>query len=179
MEVLAEGLDASALSQFDVAVWKPGHIPIEEIPPEVPVLALGPGDAGVMLTALDAGAQGYLDLAASDEELADAVRQVAAGYSVVSPLLLGPLLRSVVERRRGERAQRSMLNVLTAREREVFILAAKGHSRRELAERLVISPATARTHLQNVMAKLDLHSQAELVALAARCGIDTGSSFDE
>lgn len=179
MEVIGEGMDHDVLSRFDVAVWEPGQVPIEDIPPEVPVLALGPHDAGVMLAALDAGAQGYMDLAASNEELADAIHQVASGNSVVSPLLLGPLLRTVVERRRAERAQRSMLSVLTAREREVFILAAKGHSRRELADRLVISPATARTHLQNVMAKLDLHSQAELVALAARCGIDTGSSSDE
>ncbi|HKY48255.1 MAG TPA: hypothetical protein VJQ79_09785, partial [Acidimicrobiia bacterium] len=123
VEVMVEGQDRDALARFDIAVWEPGHVPIENIPPEVPVLALGPHDASVMLAALDAGAQGYIDLAASDDELADAIHQVASGNSVVSPLLLGPLLRTVVQRRRGERAQRSMLNVLTAREREVFILA--------------------------------------------------------
>ena len=157
----------------DLVVWHAGTLPIDSLPPDLPVLGVGPSESEAMLAAFEAGAQGYVDIAASAAEILDAARSVASGTAVVSPPLLGPLLRAVVHRRRQERSQRATLAVLTLREREVFDLAARGLSRTELATKLIISPATARTHLQKLMAKLDIHSQAELVALAARCGLDT------
>ena len=157
----------------DLVVWHTGTITIDALPPDLPVLGVGPSESEAMLAAFEAGAQGYVDISASPSEIVDAARSVASGTAVVSPPLLGPLLRAVVDRRRKERSQRASLAVLTRREREVFELAAKGFTRSELATELVISTATARTHLQKLMAKLDIHSQAELVALAARCGIDT------
>jgi DNA-binding NarL/FixJ family response regulator len=132
-----------------------------------------------MLAAFEAGAQGYVDIGASASEIVQAAHLVASGTAVVSPPLLGPLLRAVVDRRRKERSQRETLEVLTLREREVFELAAKGFTRSQLATELIISPATARTHLQKIMAKLDIHSQAELVALAAQCGLDTQGTTHE
>lgn len=158
----------------DLVVWQVSTLPIDSLPPEVPVLGVGPDDPDLMLEAIEAGAQGYVDWNSPGDEIRNAARLVASGTAVVSPLLLGPLLRAVVERRRRERATRSALDVLTPREREVFDLAARGLSRAEVAEVLVISPDTARTHLQNVMGKLDIHSQAELVAFAASCGLETG-----
>jgi DNA-binding NarL/FixJ family response regulator len=157
----------------DLVVWHTGTIPIDSLPPDLPVLGVGPSESEAMLAAFEAGAQGYVDIGASAAEIVQAARSVASGTAVVSPPLLGPLLRAVVDRRRKERSQRDTLAVLTLREREVFELAAKGFTRSQLATELIISPATARTHLQKLMAKLDIHSQAELVALAARCGLDT------
>jgi DNA-binding CsgD family transcriptional regulator len=154
-----------------VAVWQVGSLPITSIPPTVPILGVGPDDTESMLEAIEAGANGYVDIASSSEELVEAAREVAAGIAFVSPLLLGPLLRAVVERRRREKSQRASLEILTPREREVFALAARGLTRSQIAHELTISPDTARTHLQKVMAKLDLHSHAELVAFAARCGL--------
>ena len=163
----------------DLVVWHTGTIPIDSLPPGLPVLGVGPSESEAMLAAFEAGAQGYVDIGASASEIVEAARSVASGTAVVSPPLLGPLLRAVVDRRRKERSQRDSLDVLTLREREVFELAAKGFTRSELARELIISPATARTHLQKLMAKLDIHSQAELVALAARCGIDTQGRTNE
>jgi DNA-binding NarL/FixJ family response regulator len=157
----------------DLVVWHTGSIAIDSLPPDLPVLGVGPSESEAMLAAFEAGAQGYVDIGASASEIVQAARSVASGTAVVTPRLLGPLLRAVVDRRRKERSQRDTLAVLTLRERQVFELAAKGFTRSQLATELIISPATARTHLQKLMAKLDIHSQAELVALAARCGLDT------
>jgi DNA-binding NarL/FixJ family response regulator len=157
----------------DVVIWDVTGPSIDALPAEVPVLAVGPNSPEAMMEAIEAGAQGYLHLDSDPADIVEAALQVAGGTSVVSPLLLGPLLRAVVERRRQERSQRAALDVLTAREHEVFELAARGLSRAEVAEVLIISPDTARTHIQKVMGKLDLHSQAELVAFAASCGFDT------
>ena len=91
------------------------------------------------------------------------------------PALLGHLLRHVVQRRRAEREALELLERLTPRAREVFELAARGYRHVEVAEELYISAATARTHLQRGFAKLDVHSRGELVALAARCGLEVGT----
>ncbi len=173
-EVFASAADLGRLnggSSVGVAVWQVGSIPIGSVPTRVPILGVGPDDTEAMLQAIEAGANGYVDVASSPGDLVAAAREVAGGTAFVSPLLLGPLLRAVVERRRRERSERSALEVLTPREREVFTLAARGLTRGQVAHQLIISPDTARTHLQKVMAKLDLHSQAELVAFAARCGL--------
>lgn len=176
----AEVIDAAAKiaglngsRPVDLVVWVAAGTPIDSLPVHLPVLGVGPEESEAMLAAFEAGAQGYVDIKAPASELVEAARSVAVGTAVVSPLLLGPLLRAVVDRRRQERSQRSLLEVLTRREREVFNLAARGLSRSQMARALTISPATARTHIQKVMAKLDIHSQAELVGFAARCGLDT------
>ncbi len=90
------------------------------------------------------------------------------GGALVPPDLLGTLLRHLVERQR--RTIDPNLQTLTDREWQVFHLAAQGSRKDEIAEQLFISPATARTHLQRVYRKLGVHSQAELVAIAARAG---------
>jgi DNA-binding NarL/FixJ family response regulator len=159
-------------THFDVVVFQGALGQLTEWTGRAPVLVLGPNEPEAMLEAVEIGARGYLDEKATLEEITDAARQIATGAAVISPLLLGPLLRSVIDRRRREREELRRLEVLTPREREIFDLAARGMTRRALAAHLVISPDTARTHLQKVMTKLDLHSQAELVALAARCGLE-------
>ena len=130
------------------------------------------GTTEAMLDAVAAGAAGVIEADAPFDQIAAAVRQVADGHAVVPPTMLGALLRTVVERHRSEQEARKALDVLTPREREVFELAARGWDRDGIADKLFISPATARTHLQRVFAKLGIHSRAEAVALAARCGLD-------
>ena len=125
-----------------------------------------------MLDAVAAGATGVVEAEATFDEIANVIGQVAVGHAVVPPAMLGALLRSVVDRRRREREAQQELDVLTPREREVFEQAARGRDRDGIAGALFISPATARTHLQRVFAKLGIHSKAEAVALAARCGLN-------
>jgi DNA-binding NarL/FixJ family response regulator len=188
----ARGLEVSALvgsigrllrSADDAAVDAAVTIDPSAFPPEdigelaarVPLLMIGPGeDQQCMVAAVEAGAMGYADIGSSLEELVDAIESVAAGVAVIPPHMLGTLLRRVVERRRGRQAALRRLEVLSPREREIFELAARGNDKDGLAALLFISPATARTHIQNVFKKLEVHSMAELVALAAECGLDVG-----
>jgi len=132
-------------------------------------------DPEAMLSALESGADGYAVMEEGLDKLIDAIRTVASGAASIPPTLLGHLLRDVVQRRRAEREALELLEQLTPREREVFELAARGYRHVEVAEELYISAATARTHLQRGFSKLDVHSRAELVALAARCGLEVGT----
>lgn len=153
----------------------------DDFPPErvmeigsfLPVLMVGAGDDAIsMIASVEAGALGYADIEAPFEHLVDAIKSVLDGVPVIPPLLLGSLLRHVVERQRGLRRARERLDVLSVRERQVFELTARGCDRQAVAKELFISPGTVRTHVQNAFRKLNLHSLAELVALAAECGLD-------
>lgn len=137
-----------------------------------PVIVLGPDTEEGLLAAVDAGATSYLPDSAPLGEILQAVHATAKGVAVVPPLMLGALLRREIRRRRRLAAAHEALRTLTSREREVLLHAARGSNRREIAAALFISPATVRTHLQRIMAKLGVHSAAELVALAAGIGVD-------
>lgn len=139
----------------------------------LPTLVLGPDDPASMVRAIEAGAIGYEERNKSLDHIVEAALRVSKGEAVIPPFMLGSLLRHVVDRARNERESLTQLDVLTSREREVFELAAFGMGHDEIAERLYISPATSRTHLHRIFKKLDIHSKAELVALAAACGLAT------
>ncbi len=126
--------------------------------------------ASYLIPAVDAGCRGFLPESASLDQVRNAVLEISEGGAVIPPDLLGTLLRHLVDRRRAGAGADTALADLTHREREVFHLAARGASREEIGERLYISPATARTHLQRVYRKLGVHSQAQLVGLAIEIG---------
>lgn len=129
-------------------------------------------DAGAnLLAAIEAGADGYVTGRGGLTGLVDALRQLADGQSVVPPDLLGPLLRQLIERRREAAAAYERLMLLTPREREILALLADGLDQDAIAQTLVISPATARTHIQRVLRKLGVHSRLEAVTLTAQHGL--------
>lgn len=130
---------------------------------EKPTLVLG--ESSQLIDAIEASCRGFLPDSASLEEVGSAVRTILDGGSVVPPDLLGRVLRHLVDRQRRIESNLD-LDVLTEREREVFHLAIAGARKEEIADRLFISPGTARTHLQRLYKKLGVHSQAELIALA-------------
>lgn len=140
---------------------------------EAALLVVGPDDPAVMIDAVDSGAMGYVVAGTPLEEVAEAAQAVAAGEAIVPPLMLGALLKHVVRRRRAERVDLDRLASLTDREREVFDLLAAGLDRNLIAQRLYISMGTVRSHLQRVFRKLEVHTHAEAVAFAARCGLPT------
>lgn len=142
------------------------------LPAETSVLVLGPDRPDLMLDVIEAGAMGYLPSDSKLEVIADAIRAVASGEAVIPPRMLGTLLRRVVQRRRAQKVDQERLDTLTPREREVFDLLAAGLDRSAISEHLFISVGTVRSHLQHLFRKLDIHTQAEAVALAARCGLD-------
>jgi len=116
------------------------------------------------LPAIEAGATGYLLKDAPRDELFTAVRAAAEGRSVLSPAVASRLVSAVrTPTPRGE--------PLSAREREVLALVAKGTSNREIARELFISEATVKTHLTHLYAKLGVNDRAAAVAVAYDRGI--------
>lgn len=164
-QMSADGLDVIVVSENS------GMERLLEVVDDVPSLVLGTGPDS-MLAAVTSGAIGYLDVDAPLEDILDALRSVAGGVGTIPPEMLGTLLRQVVRRRRAERADRERLLVLSSRETQVFEQAALGQTNDGIAEKLFIATGTVRTHKQSIFKKLDLHSQAELVALAVRCGVN-------
>jgi len=130
------------------------------------VLSMYANEAYVV-EALRSGAMGYVLKDTGAEELVRAIRHVAQGGRYLSPPLSESSLEAYLERVRGGGAE----DTLTPREREVLQLAAEGRSNAEIAERLFISPRTAETHRANLMRKLGLHSQAELIHYAFQSGL--------
>jgi two-component system, NarL family, response regulator NreC len=130
------------------------------------VLSMYANEAYVV-EALRSGAMGYVLKDTGAEELVRAIRHVAQGGRYLSPPLSEKSLEAYLERVRGGGAEEA----LTPREREVLQLCAEGRSNAEIAERLFISPRTAETHRANLMRKLGLHSQAELIHYAFQSGL--------
>jgi DNA-binding NarL/FixJ family response regulator len=133
--------------------------------PEVKVVVLTSfGEVERVHAALAAGAAGYLLKDADPEEVATAIRAAAAGEVHLDAAVARQLTRRMAAPQVG-------LNSLTAREREILTLVAQGHSNREIADRLVISERTARTHVSNVLTKLQLSSRTQAALLAIREGL--------
>lgn len=120
----------------------------------------------VLLAAVEAGADGYLTRDMDLDGLLRALRRIGRGEAVVPPLMLGSLLRNLINRRREADAALLRFSRLSRREREVLELLVEGADQESMSEILSISPQTARTHIQNVLSKLEVHSRLEAVALA-------------
>ena len=109
-------------------------------------------------------------LDASVELPADSIVVVAYGL-LIPPVLLGPLLTDLIERRREHENAFMRLAELSAREREVLALVARGLTTAAIGQKLVISPETARTHIQNILGKLELHSRLEAATFVIENGL--------
>jgi len=119
--------------------------------------------------AIKAGANGYLLKEISVEEVAEAIRAVVQGQSLISPSMASKLLHefNALAKKADER-QQYPAPTLTTRELEVLKLVAKGMSNRDIAEQLFISDNTVKNHVRNILEKLHLHSRMEAVIYAVR-----------
>ncbi|HEY6121762.1 MAG TPA: response regulator transcription factor [Pyrinomonadaceae bacterium] len=122
-----------------------------------------------VLQALSNGASGYVLKDSSSADLVLAVREAAAGRRYLSPPLSARAIEAYQEKAKAANLDR--YETLTSREREVLHLAAEGLTNAEIASRLGISSRTAETHRSNLIHKLDLHTQADLIRFALRRGI--------
>jgi DNA-binding NarL/FixJ family response regulator len=122
-------------------------------------------------SALQGGASGFLLKDTQPSHLVSALRAVAAGDAVVSPSVTRRLLDRFVGAGGGPMRDASTLDVLTDREREVFVLIAKGMSNMEIAETLFLSEATVKTHVGRILAKLELRDRVQAVVLAYETGL--------
>jgi len=120
--------------------------------------------------AIRAGASGFLVKDTEPVELLRAVRAVAAGDALLSPGVTRRLISEFATRAKETRSAPE-LTELTDREREVMGLAAEGLSNEEIAERLFVSPATAKTHVSRAMVKLGARDRAQLVVIAYETGL--------
>ena len=121
--------------------------------------------------ALAAGASGFLLKDVEPDELARAVRVVHEGDALIDPSITRRLVEAYAESRRRKRFDGTAVEALTDREREILTLVGKGLSNEEIADELVISPATVRTHTGRIMTKLDAHDRAQLVVAAYESGL--------
>lgn len=128
-------------------------------------------DDDALFAALDAGASGFLTKDCEPEDLRASVKMIASGHG-----LLAPAVTTRVVRRATSSAQRdpdavAKVESLTERERDVLVKVARGATNQELAERLVLSPATTRTYVSRLLTKLDARDRVALVILAFRAGL--------
>jgi DNA-binding NarL/FixJ family response regulator len=121
--------------------------------------------------ALRAGASGFVLKDIPPAELLAAIRIVAAGDALLAPSVTRRLIAEFARRPGPTRVARGALDMLTDREREVLALVAYGLSNGEIAERLVVSPATSKTHVSRLLTKLGARDRAQLVALAYETGL--------
>ena len=126
--------------------------------------------------ALRAGASGFLLKDTPPKDLLDAVRVVAAGEALLAPKVTRRLIEQFVQMPAAEPLAPEALGELTAREREVLALVGRGRSNAEIAEQLVLSPATAKTHVSRILAKLHARDRSQLVVIAYETGLITPGS---
>jgi len=125
-----------------------------------------------VVQALRAGASGFLGKGVEPDELLDAIRTVALGEALLSAKATRGLITSFLAQPTGHPAATSaQLALLTEREREVVVLVAHGLSNDDIAERLFVSPLTAKTHINRAMMKLGARDRAQVVVIAYQTGL--------
>lgn len=135
------------------------------------VILGGEADNGALVQAVEAGVSAYLPRASTLAEVVASIHAVYRGEVLIPPEMLGPLLSSLTGRRREREDVLRVTSALTRRECEVLVLLAGAADNETIAGALFISPQTARTHIQNILSKLGVHSRLEAAALVNRSGI--------
>jgi len=138
------------------------------------VIVSGREDPRILEQALEVGARGFVTKASAMSELLTVTRAVHRGETLVPSRMLGDLLGGLMRRRHEQDEAFRRVSRLTRRERQVLHLLVDGSGTEAIADKLVISPQTARTHIQNILAKLGVHSRLEAAALVNETGIRDG-----
>jgi DNA-binding NarL/FixJ family response regulator len=176
----SEAVQAAALDRPDVVLMDiemPGMDGVSairrvrEAHPEARVIVLSVHDDDVVKArAVEAGAVAYVSKLTPLSEIPDVVRRAHRGEAVIEHREVTRLMRVLRHRRHQESTERQRANRLTSRQIEVLRLVAEGVPGREIATRLNMSPLTVRTHVQNILTRLGVHTKPEAVALAMRHG---------
>jgi DNA-binding NarL/FixJ family response regulator len=140
--------------------------------PAAKVIMLSLHDTKAMVEeALAAGAQGYLTKETATRNVVNAIIEVHAGRLYICPRIAHLVVKANLTGKKGARKDASVPVPLTAQERKVLQLIAEGHSNKEIADLLGLSANTIHAHRNRVMAKLNLHKQADLVRYAIKAGL--------
>jgi DNA-binding NarL/FixJ family response regulator len=162
MDIRMPGLDGLAATRAIVEDDNLAHVKI--------VILTTFGLDEYVFEAIRSGASGFLVKDTEPEELIQAVRVVAAGEALLSPSVTKRLLAEYATRAK-EPPPAGRLDELTDREREIVALVGEGLTNQEIAERLFLSPATAKTHVSRSMSKLRVRDRAQLVVIAYESGL--------
>jgi RNA polymerase sigma factor (sigma-70 family) len=140
--------------------------------PNTAVLMLSAFDSEEAVTAaLTAGASGYVVKTIDHQRMVEGIRAIARGEMLLSPAAADRVVQRLARTRREKEREADALQALTPREREVFRLVAQGCTNAEIAERLVLSETTVKTHVRNIRNKLNLAGKGEMRVLAAQLGL--------
>jgi DNA-binding NarL/FixJ family response regulator len=143
-----------------------------ELTPRPRVLLLLPWENPArLIESLGMGVAGYIHKGGSFEELLRAIRCLADGDTYIPTKMVGPLIDRLLLSRHQAFAQWRQIEQLSRRERAVLALLAQGKNNVAIASSLVISPQTVKTHVQNIMHKLGVHSRVAAIAFAMRDGV--------
>jgi DNA-binding NarL/FixJ family response regulator len=134
-------------------------------------------DPSVLAAAVRLGVRGWVDPASSTEHLVSVLHGVMRGETWMPPRLMAGVLESLLSTARAREEADELLGVLSQREKEILCCLAQGMSRQDIADRFCLSPHTVRTHINNLLHKLDVHSTLAAVSLARRVGL-TGPGND-
>jgi DNA-binding NarL/FixJ family response regulator len=163
MDIRMPGVDGLAAT---------GRIAADDRLGEVRVIILTTFDLDeYVFEALTVGASGFLVKDTEPVDLINAVRVVAGGEALLSPSVTRRLIERFASSARQPAKMPQRMDALTEREREVMALVGNGLSNDEIADRLVVSPATAKTHVSRAMVKLGARDRAQLVVLAYESGL--------
>ena len=151
---------------------------IEESGGETRIVVISDADdPSVLATAVRLGVRGWVDPASSTEHLVNVLHGVMRGETWMPPRLMAGVLESLLSTAQAREEADELLGILSQREREILYCLAEGMSRQDIADRFCLSPHTVRTHINNLLHKLDVHSTLAAVSLARRVGL-TGPGSD-
>ncbi len=180
MDVRMPGMDGLEATRL-ITAGAPGQQPAKQNPRVVMLTTFDLDD--YVYEALRAGASGFLLKDSPRGDLIAAVRAAAAGDALLAPSVTRRLIEAFARRPAETAPSPSQLAALTARERDVLLLLARGRSNAEIAAALFVSEATVKTHVGNVLAKLGLRDRVQAVILAYETGIvvpgDPSAGYDE
>lgn len=141
--------------------------------PETKVLALTQyDDSEYVIPVIEAGARGFITKMAAFAELASAIQAVSKGDSYLSPSAAAALVEEC-QQKTTEDGRKDPYDQLTDREKEVLKLVVEGHTAREIADLLVVSPKTVEWYKTSLMNKLDIHNKTDLIKFAIRKALIT------
>jgi DNA-binding NarL/FixJ family response regulator len=172
MRKVPDGVDVAV-----VDLWLPdgdGFELIEELAsrPDVMTLVLSASlEPARLARAVEAGAAGVLHKSAAIGEIVDAVRRLKSGEALLSPAEVIEMLRMVSRKRQEQYEAQRAIEKLTPREKQVLEALGEGLDSKDIAEKLNITVETERTHMVNILGKLDVHSRLQALVFAARHGL--------
>jgi len=169
MDIRMPALDGLEATRRILGTVEAGDAPAGQ-PPRILILTTFDLDEYVY-AALRSGASGFLLKDVSPEQLVAAVRTVAVGDALLAPSITRRLIERYAQPPAAPSGSIDALATLTPRETEVLRLVARGMSNAEIADTLVVSDATAKTHVAAILAKLDLRNRAQAVVLAYESGL--------